>query len=158
MSAKADYSIESNIAKSISKYLHDVILTTWNLTGKDKQFFTRYPTGEFKRPSVCIEYQNARKLKGNVSVGLISKERIYKITVFGPVNPATLNPEEMLEQYKNQIEEQLDENEISYYRYDFLGVNPPRTGSFRMEYVSDEIVSELVQKDKNLWTIIIKVT
>jgi hypothetical protein len=69
-----------------------------------------------------------------------------------------LNPEEMLEQYKNQIEEQLDENEISYYRYDFLGVNPPRTGSFRMEYVSDEIVSELVQKDKNLWTIIIKVT
>ena len=153
-----DYNYESNIAKSINKYLKVNTFPTWNLTGNRKQFHSRYPTGEFHRPAVCIEYQHAkRSQRGSIAIGFISKLREFKITVFGPTAVGTSDKEEMLEQYKNQIEETLQDRNIPYLRFDHDDTNPPQVGVFNVDYIDDEITSELQQKDKNLWEINIEV-
>jgi hypothetical protein len=151
-----DYNFESNIAKSINYFLRNNVFTDWNLTGHKQQFFTRYPVGEYHRPAICTEYQSG-KYSQNRPVGIVSKDRIFKITIFGPTATETLNKEEMLEKYHNQIEECLAVQNIPYLRFDHDESNPPQQGVFNIDYISDEIVTELIQKDKNLWVINIRV-
>ena len=156
--ADKDYSIEMNIANSILIYCKDNIFNSWTFTGNNKQFFDRYPTGQFKRPCIVCEYRSGKRVSGEKRpIGKIYKNREFIITILGETSDSTFNKEWLLMQYKNMVEDLIDGITIDYRRFDYNNLDPPSIGQFNVEYISDSIESERIQKDRNVAEIVLRI-